>query len=209
MKDSTRNKLKIAGSKGGLKLKEKRKAAILEYNKSPKICLECNKSIDYDRRWNKLCSHSCRACYNNRQRGILADIRTNCITCNVEFVYRTSNSKGKYCSRKCSAEHRSNINFELWKNYETNQYRRFDRSILRQYLIRLNGNKCAIDSCEVSKHWLNKDIVLIVDHIDGDALNDNPNNLRLLCPNCNSQTDTFSGRNKGKGTRPRKELPRK
>jgi hypothetical protein len=37
---------------------------------------------------------------------------------------------------------------------------------------------------------------LVLDHING--VNDDdytPSNLRLLCPNCNSQTPTFCGRN--------------
>jgi 5-methylcytosine-specific restriction endonuclease McrA len=37
-----------------------------------------------------------------------------------------------------------------------------------------------------------------VDHADGDSTNNKLENLRLLCPNCHSQTDTFAGRNKGK-----------
>ena len=56
--------------------------------------------------------------------------------------------------------------------------------------------KCA--ECEI-KNWRKKDITLELDHIDGDASNSNLNNLRLLCPNCHSQTDTFRGRSINKG----------
>jgi len=35
-----------------------------------------------------------------------------------------------------------------------------------------------------------------IDHIDGDASNNRPENLRLLCPNCHSMTPTFRARNK-------------
>lgn len=38
-------------------------------------------------------------------------------------------------------------------------------------------------------------LVFIVDHIDGIFTNNNPENIRAICPNCNSQTDTFSGKN--------------
>lgn len=36
---------------------------------------------------------------------------------------------------------------------------------------------------------------MILDHIDGDNHNNLPSNLRWICPNCNSQLDTFAGRN--------------
>lgn len=71
---------------------------------------------------------------------------------------------------------------------------------LRQLLLK-NGiqDKCAI--CGLSK-WLNKDIVLHTDHIDGNLLDNTFGNLRLICPNCHSQTDTYSGRNAKINRRP-------
>lgn len=54
-------------------------------------------------------------------------------------------------------------------------------------------NKCAW--CNIKDTYNNKPIVLQVDHIDGDNKNNTIENLRLLCPNCHSQTDTFSGKN--------------
>lgn len=49
-------------------------------------------------------------------------------------------------------------------------------------------------SCGLSD-WLGKPITLEVDHIDGNSKNNQLDNLRLLCLNCHSQTDTFRGRN--------------
>lgn len=42
---------------------------------------------------------------------------------------------------------------------------------------------------------------LNVDHIDGDALNNRPENLRTLCPNCHSLTSNYRSLNIGKSTR--------
>ena len=42
--------------------------------------------------------------------------------------------------------------------------------------------------------WNEKSITLELDHIDGDRYNNNFDNLRILCPNCHSQTPTFRGR---------------
>jgi hypothetical protein len=42
--------------------------------------------------------------------------------------------------------------------------------------------------------WNKKDISLQLDHIDGNNHNHKLENLRLLCPNCHSQTDTWCGK---------------
>lgn len=57
--------------------------------------------------------------------------------------------------------------------------------------------KCSI--CGINK-WNQKPIRLRLDHIDGDSTNNCEYNLRLLCPNCDSQTDTFC-----RGTKKRKQ----
>ncbi len=71
-----------------------------------------------------------------------------------------------------------------------------ERATLRKHIAATRGYKCSVCSVET---WNNLPITLVVDHIDGNASNNMPNNLRLLCPNCNSQTSTFGGRNKGNG----------
>ncbi len=53
--------------------------------------------------------------------------------------------------------------------------------------------KCSI--CGIHE-WEGMPLSLQLDHIDGNTHNGDRDNLRLLCPNCHSQTETFSGRNK-------------
>jgi hypothetical protein len=40
---------------------------------------------------------------------------------------------------------------------------------------------------------------LVLDHVDGDASNNRRNNLRLVCPNCDSQLPTYKSRDRGNG----------
>lgn len=53
--------------------------------------------------------------------------------------------------------------------------------------------KCAI--CGIT-HWNNQPLTLQLDHINGDNRDNRIENLRLLCPNCHSQTETFCGKNR-------------
>lgn len=53
----------------------------------------------------------------------------------------------------------------------------------------------------MSTVWNSKELHFILDHIDGDATNNTRNNLRLICPNCDSQLDIYKSRNIGNSTR--------
>lgn len=49
--------------------------------------------------------------------------------------------------------------------------------------------------CGIGNVWNEKPIRLQIDHINGVRTDNRFENLRYLCPNCHSQTDTFTGRN--------------
>lgn len=55
--------------------------------------------------------------------------------------------------------------------------------------------KCYGKRCSLTTTWLNEVLILQLDHINGIHTDNTPCNLRFLCPNCHSQTKTFSGRN--------------
>jgi 5-methylcytosine-specific restriction endonuclease McrA len=120
-------------------------------------------------------------------------MKANCLNCGKEFEFNPHQKTGKYCSNECSGEHKSTIHKQKW--YE-GKLKRIERTTARKYLAEDRGYKCEV--CGVSD-WNNKKLVLHVDHINGDPSNDHPNNLRLICPNCHSQTEFLGGANKGRG----------
>ena len=60
-------------------------------------------------------------------------------------------------------------------------------------LIALRGQKC--ECCGITE-WLGNPIKLEVHHLDGDRLNNELENLELLCPNCHAYTETYCRKTK-------------
>lgn len=68
------------------------------------------------------------------------------------------------------------------------------RSWLKTRLLKesLLINKCS--KCSLGPEWNGEKLSLQIDHINGVSNDNRIENLRILCPNCHSQTDSFAGR---------------
>ena len=77
------------------------------------------------------------------------------------------------------------------------------RGVIREYIIKEQENKCAI--CGIENTWNEKELNFVLDHINGDASNSSRENVRLICPNCDSQLDTYKSKNKQSARNARKE----
>lgn len=80
------------------------------------------------------------------------------------------------------------------------------RGVIREYILNEQESKCAI--CGISNIWNEKPLKFILDHIDGNAANSARENVRLICPNCDSQLDTYKSKNKHSARSGRKEYLR-
>lgn len=71
-----------------------------------------------------------------------------------------------------------------------------DQKTLRKWYKKgeYTAYKCSI--CGQEPFWNGKDLIMILDHINGDHFDDRLENLRWVCPNCNYQLDTTNGKNK-------------
>lgn len=83
---------------------EEKRERIRKYNESPVLCLFCKKPIPYEKRYNKFCSSSCSASYNNPIKKRKERQPVYCQTCGKEItqIYRGKNNyKRKFCCANC------------------------------------------------------------------------------------------------------------
>ncbi len=62
---------------------------------------------------------------------------------------------------------------------------RLKNRLLKEGILKHQCSQCGITE------WRGKFLAIELDHIDGDRTNHKIQNLRMLCPNCHSQTPTF------------------
>ncbi|MBC7809691.1 MAG: HNH endonuclease [Burkholderiales bacterium] len=104
--------------------------------------------------------------------------------------------QNKYCS-ECANSYSYKRVFEL-EAAKTDQLR-------RKIVIEQRGHRC--ERCG-NEEWMGAPIPLEIDHISGDTDDNSAESLRMLCPNCHAQTETYKGANKGK-SRKRQQMRRK
>jgi len=153
-------------------------------------CVNCSN----DTKNPKFCCRSCSVTYNNKLSPKRIRQIKKCEYCQKEFTCRNI-SKQKHCNKQCLEAHKNYIVESEGFPKSWNGNRR-----IRKYFIHKYGNNCMICG-QSGDDWNGKPMTLIVDHIDGKSNNNSLDNLRIVCPNCDSQLSTYKGRNKGNGTR--------
>lgn len=180
-----------AGQLGGIKTKEIWRK---RYNENPRYCNACNAKLSYERRHNKFCDHRCSAIYNNALKERKEKICVHCGSIIRDYKFWQTR---KYCSSQCQANyqwHQAKVKF-------VENGRISSKVGAKRYLAEIHGKKCSI--CGIDE-WMGQPVLLILDHVDGDATNCAIDNLRLVCSNCDAQLPTYKGRNMGRGRHYRK-----
>ncbi len=78
----------------------------------------------------------------------------------------------------------------------------YARGHLKARLLKEKLLKEECSRCHIGPEWYEECLVFVLDHVNGISNDHRLENLRLLCPNCNSQMPTFAGRNQATaGTR--------
>ena len=162
-----------------------------------KLCsyTNCNKSYETKDRRSKFCSRSCAGFGNQQTKGHRISSKIP-VPCKSKICTELTTNPA-YCSLSCQ-------HTEQWlnKKIEIEKGNVSDPKTLRKYFFEKQGTNCLL--CNRNS-WEGKAIPLVLDHIDGDSSNNNINNLRLICPNCDALLPTFKNRNKGNGRHSRRE----
>ncbi|NCB78577.1 MAG: HNH endonuclease [Bacilli bacterium] len=111
-----------------------------------------------------------------------------CLNCNNIVNHNAV----KFCSVSCEKEYKYKSFIKLWLTNEIDGTTGVKVLKPSKYIYRWfkeQPQKCEICGC--SNIWNDKILKLEVDHVNGDRSDSRKCNLRLLCPNCHSQTDTF------------------
>lgn len=117
-----------------------------------------------------------------------------CRGCGVELSKR---SQKVYCGNACQAATRREASTKLWLESGQARIDGHQGHYIREYLADVQSRCCAI--CGGASVWLELPLALVMDHIEGNPNNNQRENLRLICPNCDSQLATYKSRNRGKG----------
>lgn len=120
--------------------------------------------------------------------------KTICQNCGKEFKLYSSTT-GKFCCTECHQEFRHKEKYQkLIEGDESIMRANYSPKNFKKDILEEQNGKCAICGCEQIHNG--KPLVFILDHIDGHASNNRRDNLRCICPNCDSQLDTFKSKNK-------------
>ncbi|MCK5606994.1 HNH endonuclease [Candidatus Pacearchaeota archaeon] len=108
-----------------------------------------------------------------------------------------------YCNASCHNMHKREILLKRWINKELSHL----PHPVKNYILDEQDHRCIL--CDIPDEWQGKKLVFVLDHIDGDSTHNYRENLRCVCPNCDSQLPTFKSKNRGNGRHARRLRYRK
>ena len=110
-------------------------------------------------------------------------MKGNCLNCELEFNYHPSQHTGKFCSNKCQGNYQIKQRFENGSKWNKR---------MGTYLKEIRGSKC--EECGI-ENWNGNKLTFQIDHVNGNRDDNRFENLKILCPNCHTQCETWGVKN--------------
>lgn len=157
-------------------------------------CINCQTDTNNP----KFCSRSCSASYHNANQPKRKRSGKPCEHCGKTTLRKHVRYCSKDCRYKAEWEERKQEILETGIIHDENCFKT-GCTTTKRFLTETKGYHCSI--CGIND-WNDQDLVLVMDHINGIPNDWSVENLRFVCPNCDSQLPTYKSKNKGNG-RPR------
>ena len=171
-----------------------------EYKENPNLCAQCNMAIPYkNQHVSKFCSRSCSAKFNNARRAKVE--KRECAYCGEQYS-RSQKQIGKYCSRSCASKSKGQLTLWLSGEISGTTSSGLMGIYIRSYFLEIYHEKCQICGWG-ERNGYTGNSPLEIHHVDGNYMNNRPENLQLLCPNCHSLTSNYKKLNAGRGRKGR------
>ena len=191
---------KMCAMNNSLLIKEQKEVDRLNWFNEKHYCETCGAIITEFIGSGRFCSTKCAHAYSS------------------SFVNRSSTNKTVKSVKLTEEEKQLRKEQRLEQNIlnKKEKYQKYllDSSGYTEHMIRkfrpffLEEQNCCCAICGMKNEWQGKPLIFILDHIDGDSTNNDRKNLRFICPNCDSQLDTYKSKNKH-STRDRKVISKK
>lgn len=107
-----------------------------------------------------------------------------------------------FCNNQCQQAKRQRDLIDRWLSTGIAISASHQKHYVRNYIAEQQKHRCAV--CAVETTWNGLPLLLVLDHVSGDSTDNRRENLRLVCPNCDSQLPTFKARNMGNGRHSRR-----
>jgi 5-methylcytosine-specific restriction endonuclease McrA len=155
-----------------------------------KLCPKCN--IQHEKN-GRFCSRSCA-----NTRTFTAESNEKKRLSGLEFYSKLSADERKEFHKEKTlkydfVEHQKKVQQKNRARSWSRPYEEMSHDSVRKRLLHEENHTCS--ECGIGNIYNGKPLSLELDHIDGNSKNNKRENLRILCPNCHSQTPTHRSKN--------------
>lgn len=146
-------------------------------------CLKCKKTHDGKFGSGKYCSRTCA----NSRTWTKEAIAKKKVSAKLSWKRYSPEDRAKRTQKARLGATLSATKYRMETSFELLGFTSQKRRVLEE-----QNQSCLL--CGITE-WQGKPIAFELDHIDGNKINNTRSNVRILCPNCHSQTPTWKGRN--------------
>lgn len=155
-----------------------------------KECPKCNKQHE------KVGKYCCRSCANSRI--FTEESKEKKRIKSIEFWSKFDDDGRKTHHKEKMKlydfnEHQRKVQEANRKREWSKPYEEMSHTSVRKRLLHERNHTC--ENCGIGNIYNGRPLSLELDHVDGNSKNNKIENLRILCPNCHSQTPTHRSKN--------------